>query len=149
MNSRGVIGANFRNLVTTAVSQLGWKVEVWAWRSACHNVYHRLEQEYPGMVRVCLLDPFRLQVTFRHEVAAAEVTAAAAAAAGADEDEGEDSENAEIAVLDDEDDDLCVVCFASESTHALRPCGHKVLCEVCADEWSRPARGWMDIYIYI
>lgn len=118
---QGVMGANFRNLVTTAVLQLGWKVEVWAWRSSCHNVYHRLEQEYPGRVKVCLLDPFRSEVTFRQELAAA------AAAAGADE------AAAAVAAALDEEDDLCVVCIDNESTHLLRPCGHKVLCERCVD----------------
>ena len=156
---QGVMGASFRNLVITAVSKLGWKVEVWAWRSGCHNIYHRLEQEYPGRIKVCLLDPFRSEVTFRHGVAAAAAAAgadaptpdtddaAAAAAAGADE----EAEN----VVHDEEEDLCVVCIDNESTHVLRPCGHKVLCEGCADAYAAPGaylagcpicrRGWTSV----
>ena len=131
---QGVMVANFRNLVTTAVLQLGWKVEVWAWSSSCHNIYYRLEQEYPGRVKVCLLDPFRSEVTFEErrsdfDVQVNHEVAAAAAAAGADE------AAAAVAAALDEEDDICVVCIDNESTHVLRPCGHKVLCERCVDAY--------------
>ena len=37
------------------------------------------------------------------------------------------------AKADIDEDKLCVVCWKLEKTHALVPCGHYCLCEICAD----------------
>ena len=121
--------SKFQNLVTTAV-RLGWKVEVWTWRRS-RGQFGSMEQprgETPGHAKVCLLDPFRVSVTFRRSA-----PQHAAAAGGA---EGDDEE------------DLCTFCLATEATHAYQPCGHRVLCEGCAaDIIKRAARPQSEPYL--
>lgn len=32
------------------------------------------------------------------------------------------------------DEDLCVICFEREKTHAFAPCGHMCVCEMCSNQ---------------
>lgn len=110
----GTEDANFRNLVRHATSLLGWKVELWSWKASCHSFYIRFATD-PAVQRsfkVCFLDEHRSFIT--------------------EPDQRRIHPAISSTTCCDTGDNVCVYCRSNLSSYSFQPCGHTILCNLCA-----------------